>query len=132
MCATLLTLGKLNMKNQINVLSIHERITNLLTASNLTRMAQIQLLSELLNNRINHCINDGDLQVPDYVSSILIPDNFPMGSIELKRELMNVMPPMKSQESKQRKALRLINQMKECGTLMSRGRGIRTEYFLTE
>ena len=107
-------------------------INNLLNESSLTRMAQIQLLSELLNDRINHCINDGDLQVPDYVDPILIPDNFPMGSIELKRDLMNVMPPMKSQESKQRKALRLINQMKECGTLMSKGRGIRTEYYLTE
>ena len=107
-------------------------LNELLANSKLTRMAQIHLLSEMLNDRINHCIDDSLLQVPDYVEPVLIADNFPMGSIELKRELMNVMPPMDSQEGKQRKALRIINQMRECGTLISKGRGIRTEYYLVE
>ena len=98
----------------------------------ITRMAEIQLLSELLNDRINQCVNDITLQLPSYVEPILVAANFPMGSIEFKRMLIAVMPPMETHDGKQRKALRLINQMKDSGTVTSRGRGTNTEYFLTE
>ena len=114
-----------------NSKSVQSTIKELLVQSSLTRMAQIQLLSELLNERVNHCINDNSLQIPDYVEPILTADNFPMSSADFKRELMDVMPPMRTKESKERKALRLINKMKEGGTITSDGGGSLTTYYYT-
>lgn len=109
----------LEMKNYIN---------DQIATFSLTRIARIQLLSELLNDEINKSVTE---TLPDYVYTLLKPELFPISSKDFKINLIDIMPTMKSKEAYDRKALRHISLMKTLMLIETKGQGSRTTYYLT-